>query len=61
MQKYLETVKATSTSVSCAGKEPPFDHPKIYLEIDKDIGTIMCPYCSKEFVLIADNENQTPL
>ena len=37
--------------VSCSGREAPFDHPTIYLEIDKNLGYILCPYCSKEFIL----------
>lgn len=57
MQEYVEMIKTVSPSVSCAGKESPFDHPKIYLEIDQAIGSIVCPYCSKKFVLIPDNEN----
>lgn len=57
MQEYVEMIKTTSPSVSCAGKEPSFDHPKIYLEIDEAIGSIICPYCSKKFVLTPDNEN----
>lgn len=61
MQNNVETVRTSSSSVSCLGKEPPFDHPKIYLEIDQAVGYILCPYCSKKFVLISDNENKTPL
>lgn len=40
-----------SSSVSCMGKEAPFDHPKVYLEIDKSLGVVVCPYCSKKFTL----------
>lgn len=46
-----EIVNVTETSVSCCGKEAPFDHPAIYLEIDKDSKMAQCPYCSKKFLL----------
>lgn len=47
----VEIVTTTIASVSCSGKEAPFDHPKIYLEIDPKAGWIVCPYCSKKFTL----------
>jgi uncharacterized Zn-finger protein len=47
----VEIEEINSTSVSCKGKEAPYDHPKVYLEIRKDIGKIECPYCSKLFKL----------
>ena len=47
----VEIIHTKTNSVSCAGKEVPFDHPKVYLEIDTDKGSIVCPYCSKKFVL----------
>lgn len=56
----MEIIETISTSVSCLGKEPPFDHPRIYLEIDSTKGSIVCPYCSKTFVLVS-NEDKTPV
>ncbi|MFU7501897.1 MAG: zinc-finger domain-containing protein [Candidatus Tisiphia sp.] len=56
----MEIIETISTSVSCFGKEPPFDHPRIYLEIDSIKGSIVCPYCSKTFVLVS-NEDKTPI
>ena len=47
----LEVKKAKSKSVSCKGKEAPYDHPHVYLEIDSSIGYIDCPYCGKKFEL----------
>jgi uncharacterized Zn-finger protein len=49
--KFIEIEKTNSTSVSCKGKEAPYDHPKVYLEINKEIGKIECPYCAKTFEL----------
>ncbi|WPY00160.1 Zinc-finger domain protein [Candidatus Trichorickettsia mobilis] len=51
----VEIVNTKTSSVSCAGKEVPYDHPKVYLEIDTENGSIVCPYCSKKFIL-KDNE-----
>lgn len=45
-----ETIHTNKKSVSCMGKESPFDHPQIYLEIDDKNGYVECPYCSKKFV-----------
>lgn len=50
--KELEMAEARSTSVSCSGKDTPLDHPTVYLEIDSKNGFIVCPYCSKKFVLV---------
>lgn len=49
----MEIVDSFFTSVACAGKEAPFDHPKVYLEIDLKEKEIICPYCSKKFRLVA--------
>ena len=37
-----------NNNLSCEGKEPPFDHPKIYLKQDNK-GDVSCPYCGKVF------------
>jgi uncharacterized Zn-finger protein len=49
--KSCEIEKTKSSTVSCMGREAPYDHPKVYLEIDLEINEIQCPYCSKIFVL----------
>lgn len=49
----MEIVDSFFTSVSCMGKESPYDHPKIYLEIDPKEQFVICPYCSKKFQLVA--------
>jgi len=46
-----DVIESFTASVSCFGKEIPFDHPKVYLEIDPQEGFIICPYCSKKFEL----------
>ena len=40
----MEIEKTKLKSVSCKGKEAPFDHPKVYLEIDPKLGKIDCPF-----------------
>ena len=47
----VEIEKVQTKSVSCKGKEAPYDHPHVYLEIDPKIGYIICPYCGKKFEL----------
>jgi len=46
-----ETIHTNKMQVSCSGKEVPYDHPTVYLEIDAGTGKIQCPYCSKTYVL----------
>ena len=36
--------------LSCAGVEGPLGHPKVYLDMGDD-NQIVCPYCSKLFIL----------
>ena len=47
----MEIEKTQSNSVLCMGKEAPYDHPKVYLEINPNVGQIECPYCNKVFKL----------
>jgi uncharacterized Zn-finger protein len=49
--KAVEIINTKSTSVVCNGKEAPYDHPKVYLEIDLEVGSVVCPYCSNKFTL----------
>ena len=48
----MEIVNSVDASVSCCGKELLYDHPKVYLEIDKEKKEVTCPYCSKKFKLV---------
>lgn len=49
--KSYEMEKTKSSSVSCMGKEAPYDHPKVYLEVNPETNEVECPYCSKKFIL----------
>ncbi len=47
--KPTEIIHVKTTAVSCDGGNGASGHPRIYLKI---LGTeIMCPYCSRLFVL----------
>lgn len=35
--------------IYCEGESYPYDHPRIYLEIQKGKDSVACPYCSKIF------------
>ncbi|HCR85145.1 MAG TPA: zinc-finger domain-containing protein [Alphaproteobacteria bacterium] len=50
MAKF-ETIEVSETEISCDGGKGALGHPKVYLYIPKDKGSIVCPYCSKNFVL----------
>jgi uncharacterized Zn-finger protein len=47
----VEIEETKSTSVTCSGRDVPYDHPRVFLEIDPDLGKIDCPYCGKRFKL----------
>jgi uncharacterized Zn-finger protein len=42
---------SSKTHVSCSGTDELTDHPTIYLEIDRELKEIACPYCNKLFKL----------
>jgi len=46
-----EIVTVTSSHVSCEGNGPVSGHPKVYLTIKLGQTKVVCPYCSKTFVL----------
>lgn len=48
--KIKDVVYTKDCSVQCGGENSD-RHPLVYLEIKKDLGKVICPYCSKEFVL----------
>ncbi|MEX2449876.1 MAG: zinc-finger domain-containing protein [Rhodospirillales bacterium] len=47
-----ETVYVDSRTVACDGNGGPLGHPRVYLSLEKE-GEIVCPYCSRRFVLAA--------
>lgn len=45
-----DIVTVTSRVVGCDGGGGPLGHPLVYLRIEPE-GEVVCPYCSKRFVL----------
>lgn len=48
-----EVVEVESMEVSCDGGSAAQGHPRVYLHLDVDDKSIVCPYCSRTFVLKA--------
>lgn len=46
-----ETVTVTTSTVSCEGNGPALGHPKVYLTFKPGSQEVVCPYCSRTFVL----------
>ncbi|ABI62862.1 zinc-finger domain-containing protein [Granulibacter bethesdensis] len=47
-----ETILVDSHVVSCDGGNAPLGHPRVWLRIAGQ--RVMCPYCSRLYVLTAD-------
>lgn len=45
----FETITATKSEVICDGGTE--GHPRVFLHIDRAIGRVICPYCSRLYVL----------
>ena len=47
-----EIEKVSSSRVACMGslENSSEGHPKVWLKIPSNIGTVTCPYCDKKFV-----------
>ena len=44
-----EVISVDSRTVACDGGDGPLGHPRVFLHIAD--GQVMCPYCSRLFVL----------
>ena len=47
----FETVEIKGRSTACDGGKGALGHPKVYLKMRPEESSIICPYCSKNFVL----------
>jgi uncharacterized Zn-finger protein len=47
----FEIIEATENEVACNGGKSTLGHPTVYLYIKKEKGSVVCPYCSRKFVL----------
>ncbi len=50
MSKF-EEIFVSSPEVSCDGGSGSLGHPKVYLHIEHEKGSISCPYCSRSYIL----------
>ena len=48
--KTKDTVVVEASAVACEGEGGPLGHPRVYLRIGPK-REIVCPYCSRRFVL----------
>ena len=46
-----EIVTVSTTTVACDGRDPPLGHPRVFLTFKAGSREIVCPYCSRHFVL----------
>ncbi len=49
----VETIEVQNPKVVCDGDVDTSSHPRVYLEINEG-GDVVCPYCSKRYVLAED-------
>ena len=49
--KTFEAIQVQVLDVACDGGGGTLGHPKVYLHIDPEIGSIVCPYCSRTYLL----------
>ena len=52
-----EIIEVTTTTIGCDGGGV-LGHPTVYLKIG-DAGEVICPYCSRHFVLSKDASAET--
>jgi uncharacterized Zn-finger protein len=46
-----DIIEVESMTVACDGGNEPLGHPNVYLHLDDHTLEVMCPYCSRRFVL----------
>jgi uncharacterized Zn-finger protein len=51
MSDNLEICYINNTTTSCNGGNNELGHPLIYLKIENPNNEIVCPYCSRKFIL----------
>lgn len=49
--KAFELIETHHAEVACDGSGGALGHPRVFLHIDPQVGRIVCPYCSKTYVL----------
>jgi uncharacterized Zn-finger protein len=48
-----ETIEVVDTTIACDGGDGALGHPRVFLHIEErpDGRAVMCPYCSRLYVL----------
>ena len=46
-----ETEIVDRTRIACDGGGPGLGHPRVWLQIDPEVGYVECGYCDKRFIL----------
>ena len=62
MQPPPETIRTQSARVACMGASDAvgaaLGHPRVWLQIDPDVGSVDCGYCDRRFVLVGGVADQ---
>lgn len=54
-QAVEEVIPTSEARVSCNGGGGALGHPQVWLTLGTD-GSVVCPYCSRTYVKIGDDE-----
>lgn len=46
-----DIIEVTERDVACDGGKGPLGHPRVYLHLDEHEDRIVCPYCSRLYLL----------
>lgn len=55
--KPFETIYVKQKRIACDGGGGALGHPRVYLTIEEISGEVICPYCSRQYVLEAGAEH----
>ena len=57
MAQPYETIEVTDHTVACDGGDGALGHPRVFLEIPEEAHKVVCPYCSRTYVLVEPAED----
>ena len=46
-----ETIDVEKTRIACDGGAGALGHPRVWLQIDPEVGFVECGYCDRKYVL----------
>lgn len=58
MAQPYETIEVTDHTVACDGGDGALGHPRVFLEIPEDEHKVVCPYCSRTYVLVGHGDDE---